>query len=49
MGVKDQIVEKRYGARHFYADKKVYGMAMVFDQEKINIVGLKHKVLFEGE
>ena len=45
----DQIVEKRYGARHFYADKKVYGIAMVFDQEKSNIVGLKHKVLFEGE
>ena len=45
----DQIVEKRYGARHFYADKKVYGIAMVFDQEKSNIVGLKHKVLFKGK
>ena len=45
----DQIVEKRYGARHFYADKKVYGIAMVFDQKKSNIVGLKHKVLFEGK
>ena len=45
----DQIVEKRYGARHFYADKKVYGIAMVFDQEKSNIVGLEHKVLFEGK
>ena len=42
----DQIVEKRYGAGYFYADKKVYGIAMIFDQEKINIVGLKYKVLF---
>ena len=45
----DQIIKKRYGARHFYADKKVYGIAMVFDEDQGNIVGLKHQVLFVGK
>ena len=45
----DQIIKKRYGARHFYADKKVYGIAMVFDEDQGNIVGLKHQVLFGGK
>ena len=45
----DQIIKKRYGARHFYADKKVYGVAMIFDKDQGNIVGLKHQVLFVGE
>ena len=45
----DQIIKKRYGARHFYADKKVYGIAMVFDEDQGNIVGLRHQVLFGGK
>ena len=45
----DQIIKKRYGVRHFYADKKVYGIAMVFDEDQGNIVGLKHQVLFVGK
>ena len=43
----DQIIKKRYGARHFYVDKKSYGIAMVFDKDQGNIVGLKHQVLFQ--
>ena len=45
----DQIIKKRYGIRHFYANKKVYGIAMVFDEDQGNIVGLKHQVLFIGK
>ena len=43
-----QIENKRYGVQHSFADKKVYGIAMVFDKKNSNIVGLKHKVLFKG-
>ena len=44
-----QIENKRYGVQHSFADKKVYGIAMVFDKKNSNIVGLKHKALFEGK
>ena len=46
----DQILDKCYGARHFYADKKVYGIdSDGFDIKQGGIVGLKHQILFERE
>ena len=43
-----QIQEKGYGDRHSYSDKKVFGVALVFDYKISNIVGLKHKLIYDG-
>ena len=44
-----QITNNKYTAPHKYADNKVHGIAMVFDKDQGNIVGLKHKVFFAGK
>ena len=44
-----QITENKYADPHKYADNRVHGIAMVFDKDQGNIVGLKHKVLFTGK
>ena len=44
-----QITDNKYADPHKYADKQVHGIAMVFDKDQGNIVGLKHKVFFTGK